>query len=223
MTTNQVAYWNYVENSRNHRNMEWETHRANLAKEAETHRANKAQEDIANRNLTLTTADIAEKIRSNKVKEMETQRSNQVNEQERERVNTASILNQDKYTNEMIRNNVANNATNLMLAQETATHNRNVEEETSLHNRNTELLTKFNTIMQDKMNVRTTNANQLAAIQGSQTSQAVGQANVDIARERNDLTRRGQNLSTLSSLIQAGANFYSANIRGASTLLKGGF
>lgn len=44
MTSNQINYWNYVENSRHNQAVETETHRSNVTNERETYRSNRARE-----------------------------------------------------------------------------------------------------------------------------------------------------------------------------------
>lgn len=54
MTANQIAYWNYVENSRHNRATERETGRSNKAREIETYRSNTTNEGLsAERNELL--------------------------------------------------------------------------------------------------------------------------------------------------------------------------
>lgn len=67
MTSNQVSYWNLIEQQRSNREREKETNRSNLIKEGETHRSNVAKE--------------RENERSNQVKEMETARHNRTQEE----------------------------------------------------------------------------------------------------------------------------------------------
>lgn len=77
MTSNQIAYANYVESRRHNEATETETNRANVAREVETHRSNVAVEtETARHNLAFE----AETNRHNVAVEKETHRANKANE-----------------------------------------------------------------------------------------------------------------------------------------------
>lgn len=221
MTTNQIAYWNYVENARNHFATEVEMRRANEARERETHRSNLANEAILREKNLLTSMANQENERANKARELETNRSNVTNEKERERVNSQAMYMSELNLQEMIRNNLANNKTNLMMASETARHDLAMEQETAQHNRQTEMLNKFQTITQDKMNVRSTNAQTFGNLSSAGINYAASSERTDVAKSANELTKRSQNLQLLSNLVRTGAEFYQSNINLGKTLIGG--
>lgn len=80
MTANQIAYWNYVENSRHNLASETEAKRSNLAKERESNRSNVANEVLKGREIDVKQAsnliNDAHYVRS----DQETQRHNAVME-----------------------------------------------------------------------------------------------------------------------------------------------
>lgn len=103
MTANQIAYSNYVEQSRHNLETEaetqrnnvvvsTETNRANLAREAETNRANKENEKHNKKVLKETT-------RSNKAREAETSQHNRATEAEDKRSHMANEA-ENKRSNE---------------------------------------------------------------------------------------------------------------------------
>lgn len=53
MTANQIAYWNYVENSRHNKEQERENYRSNRARESENYRANIASESLRSKELDI--------------------------------------------------------------------------------------------------------------------------------------------------------------------------
>lgn len=82
MTSNQINYWNYVENSRHNRAVEIETHRSNVTNERETNRSNLARES-------------------------ETSRHNLADEQIRTRANEITSEYNNRYLSELSRHNQA--------------------------------------------------------------------------------------------------------------------
>lgn len=82
MTSNQINYWNYVENSRHNKATEYEAHRSNVTTERETQRSNLARE-------------------------YETSRHNRADESIRAEANEITSRYNDRYLNELERHNLA--------------------------------------------------------------------------------------------------------------------
>lgn len=103
MTANQIAYWNYRENSRANREREKETHRSNLAQETETNRSNVARE--------------TETHRSNVVNERLKHETNVINATHFERMDTETERSNRAREEETSRHNRATETTDFMQAQ----------------------------------------------------------------------------------------------------------
>lgn len=231
MTNTQLTYWRDRETRRNNVEVNAETQRANLAREAETNRHNLATEKFQSlqlaQQLGIANADRVEKAREADQTLLENSRANR----ERERQNsTALSISQEQLEGQLERNandfrvslaNLAESARhNASVEGETAYHNRQTEQEQFRSNKANEILSAEKTRVQEDQNIRSASAQNLASITGA--------GNIGVANTRNDiqsaqnaasnqLTRRSQNLTTVTNLMKFGQDFYSTNVN----LLRG--
>lgn len=192
MTRNQIAYQNYAESVRANKAREGETNRSNLANEAETKRSNLARETETNR--------------SNIAREQETARANRATETIRSY--EAVEKNRSNLANEAIGRIQARASTmQAYAAQDNALANlsnadtrKRELQETYIHDRETERETNRSNVAKETETNRANQARELETMRYN--SQSLAETNRhNEATERNQV--RGQNLGTLTDLIQS--------------------
>lgn len=141
MTSNQIAYWRYVEDMRHNRAVEAEANRSNVAREqqamreaAEVQRANRAREQA-------TLVSNQEVQRANLAREAETKRSNMAREWETYRSNIQQERAQILNLSEVSRSNAAREKETLRanMASEAIRNAEQVAKQQNLEAQNTRL------------------------------------------------------------------------------------
>lgn len=215
MTTSQINYFNLVENKRH-----------NVATEKEVARANKAQEGLRNQELGLTSARNEEQMRTNKANELINH--NKALEQQRSNLATEAIsydINRirENELQEKARATDVNAAVSMANLAELARHNVASEDIQSAFNIATNTLRGKELYETNRANIANENIKRVGNLPNIRQAGAAETRNA-ISSDTNALTKRGQNLGTLTDLYRTTTQGLTSIIgTGARALSKGGF